>query len=600
METSKSKLNLIRREMKKQGLAALIIPSSDPHLGEYIPEHWRIISWLTGFTGSAGTVVITPKFAGLWTDSRYFIQAARQLEGTGFELVKLIIPHTPEYIGWLVANIKKKGVVGVDGRVLSIGLKNQIEKEFKRKEIALNPGIDITGQIWTGRPLMPQSIAFDHTLEFAGISRGSKISEVRGKMAVMGVDYQLLTSPDDIMWMLNIRGNDVGFSPVIMCFAIVTVDQVMLFVNDEQIPYKMKMDFDRDGIVILPYETLTMVLARLQPRCTLLLNPATTSAAIYSAVNKNVAIDEDVSIPTRLKAVKNAVEIENIRKTMIKDGVALTKFFFWLESNVGKESITEVTAADKLLEFRMLQEDCKGPSFATISAWNGNAASPHYSPSRDNDTLLEGQGIYLLDSGGQYLGGTTDVTRCVVFGEPTPRQKRDFTLALKGTIGLAMAKFPVGTKGFQIEILARKALWENGLNYGHGTGHGVGYFLNVHEGPQTIGTGASGDMKTVFEPGMLTADEPAIYRPGEYGFRTENLILCVEDELTSYGQFLKFETVTLCYIDTRLLETSLLTSEEIGWFNDYHNQVYATLAPLLSKVEKGWLKEKTQPVAVSG
>jgi len=596
MDPRISRLKALRREMKVEGIDACIIPASDPHLGEYVPSHWRVISWMTGFTGSAGTVVVTQKFAGLWTDSRYFIQAEEQLKDSGFELVRLRIPHTPEYIEWLTANIKKNGVVGVDGKVLSVGLLKMMEKEFSKKGIEVNISADLIGRLWTDRPPMPKSIAFEHPLEFAGATRGSKIKEIRDKMAAMGVVYQLLTAPDDIMWMLNIRGNDVDFCPLITSFAIVTPDQVMLFVDDEQIPYKIKRDFDIDGVVILPYDSISIVLARLQPRCTLLLHPATTSAALYGAVNKLITIAEDVSIPARLKAVKNPVEIENIRKTMVKDGVALTRFFYWLETSIGKERITEVSAAKKLLGFRMEQEGCVGPSFATISAWKGHGASPHYSPSEENETELGTNGTYLLDSGGQYFGGTTDVTRCVVFGEPTARQKSDFTLALKGTIGLATVRFPLGTKGFQIEILARKALWDNGLNYGHGTGHGVGYFLNVHEGPQTIGTGASGDMKTIMEPGMLTADEPAIYRPGEYGFRTENLILCVEDKITDYGQFLKFETVTLCYIDTRLIDVNLLTESEIVWMNSYHQLVYSTLSPLLSKTEKEWLKHKTKPL----
>jgi len=599
MDQRISTLKALRREMRATRTDAYIIPSSDPHLGEYVPAHWRVIAWMTGFTGSAGTVVVTQKFAGLWTDSRYFIQAEEQLEGSGFDLVRLRIPHTPEYIEWLSANIKKKGVVGVNGKVLSVGLLKLMEKEFTKKSITVNICADIISKLWIDRPSMPKSIAFEHPLEFAGVARGSKIREIREKMIAMEVEYQLLTSPDDIMWMLNIRGDDVDFCPLITSFAIITPDQIMLFVDDEQIPYKLKRDFDAEGVVILPYDSIEIVLARLQPRCTLLLHPGTTSASLYSSINKMVKVTEDVSIPTRQKSVKNPVEIENIRKTMIKDGVALTRFFYWLETSIGREKITEVSAARKLLGFRLEQEGCVGPSFATISAWKGHGASPHYSPSEENETELGTSGTYLLDSGGQYFGGTTDVTRCIVFGEPTARQKSDFTLALKGTIGLATVKFPLGTKGFQIEILARKALWDNGLNYGHGTGHGVGYFLNVHEGPQTIGTGASGDMKTIMEPGMLTADEPAIYRPGEYGFRTENLILCVEDELTVYGQFLKFETVTLCHIDTGLIDVKLLTESELEWLNSYHQAVYKTLAPLLGKAEKDWLKEKTKTVSCS-
>jgi Xaa-Pro aminopeptidase len=596
MEPRKSNLAALRRAMKDEGIDAYIVPASDPHLGEYVPAHWKVINWLTGFTGSAGTVVITSKFAGLWTDSRYFIQAEEQLSGSGFELVKLRIPHTPEYIGWLAANLRKRAVVGFDGRVVSVGLLKQMMGEFHKRGIIINTDIDLVGPVWKERPAMPKSLAFGHPIKYSGVSRSSKIEAVRNRMVEMGVDFHLLTSLDDIMWMLNIRGNDVDFCPLITCFSIVSETQVLLFVDEEQIPAAMKREFDSDDVVILPYDDTSTVLERLPAQSTLLLNPGTTSAALYGAVNDKVIIAEEVTIPTRLKAVKNPVEIENIRYTMVKDGVALTRFFYWLENHIGRERITEVSAAERLLGFRMEQEDCKGPGFSTISAWNAHAALPHYSPSVENDTELGLNGIYLLDSGGQYLGGTTDVTRCVVFGEPTARQKKDFTLALKGTLNLAMVKFPLGTKGYQIEILARKALWDNGLNYGHGTGHGVGYFLNVHEGPQTIGTGASGDMKTILEPGMLTADEPAIYRPGEYGFRTENLILCIEDELTEYGQFLKFESVTLCYIDTRLIEVELLTVQEREWINSYHVRVYEALAPHLGGNEAEWLRKKTTAV----
>jgi Xaa-Pro aminopeptidase len=599
MNSHRQKLKTLRNAMKSAGVDAYIIPATDPHLGEYVPEHWRVISWLTGFTGSAANVVVTARYAGLWTDSRYFIQAEQELEGSGIELVKLKIPHTPEYIEWIAGNLRSKSVVAFDGRVIPSALLSIMKEAFFSRGLLINTECDLITPIWSDRPDMPRSSAFDHLVGFAGIDRGSKIISVRERMEAVKADYHLLTSPDDIMWMLNIRGNDVKYSPLVTSFALVTPDQVLLFADDDQIPPVMKRAFDNDGIVILPYDVVGTVLSGLPASSSLLLHKGTTSAALYSSVNPKCAILEDISIPTRLKAVKNSVEIENIKATMVKDGVALTKFFFWLETNIGLQKITEVSAAEKLLGFRMEQEGCVGPSFATISAWNEHAALPHYTPSPDRETELGPTGIYLLDSGGQYYGGTTDVTRCVVFGEPSARQKHDFTLALKGTIALASVKFPLGTRGYQIEVLARKALWDNGLNYGHGTGHGVGFFLNVHEGPQTIGTGASGDLKTILEPGMLTADEPAVYRQGEYGFRTENLILCVEDELTDYGQFLRFETVTLCFIDTRLIDTELLTPSEALWIDSYHQRVFDTLAPLLGKAEQKWLRNKTQKLIIA-
>jgi len=586
----KKRLSGLRVAMKNKGVDALIVPITDPHLGEYVPDHWRVIEWLTGFTGSAATVVITSRFAGLWTDSRYFIQAEEQLQGSGFLLVKLNVPHTPEYIDWLAGNVKKRGKVAVDGRVISIGQVRLLESALGSK-----PDIsqDLISGIWTDRPPLPSEPAFEHPLKYAGRSRAEKIEDVRMRMRELGADFQLLTSVDDIMWLLNIRGNDIEYSPLLLSFALVGVDQVLLFTDEEKVPGTVKAAFDKEGVVLLPYDMVSRVIASLPDGSALLLSPVTTSASIYMSVPSKVTIKEEISIPTRLKAIKNSTEIGNIREVMIKDGVALTRFFYWLEKNIGKERITELTASARLEAFRMEQEGCVGPSFETIAAYNAHAALPHYGPSEESDAELKPQGIFLLDSGGQYMGGTTDVTRTVALSMPDARMKSDFTLALRGTLNLAMVKFPLGTKGFQIEVLARKALWDNGLNYGHGTGHGVGYFLNVHEGPQTIGTGSSGDMKTIMEPGMLTADEPAIYRPGEYGFRTENLILCIQDAVTEYGSFLAFETVTLCYIDTTLIEISLLDDRELNWLNEYHETVYRTLSPLLDTEEKHWLKKKT-------
>jgi len=590
------KLEAIRRQMQYWSIDVYIIPITDPHLGEYVPDHWRIVRWLTGFTGSAANVVITESFAGLWTDSRYFIQAENQLKGSGFELMKLKIPHTPEYIDWLVANLEKGSRVAADGRIMPLGIVQMIEKAFTRKKINLDLEHDLVSDIWKDREFMPIAKAFEHPVRYAGKSRKEKIAAVRERMQSLGADYHLLTSLDDIAWLLNIRGGDVKFSPLFTSFSIIGQEQILLFSNRVKIPGGLKEKLEADGVTILPYEQVNTELGKLESGKSIIITPGTTSAALFKSIPGTVDIIEEISIPTRMKAVKNDVEIENIRQVMIKDGLALTRFFHWLEHSVGKTKITEISAADKLLEFRMQQDDCIGPSFATIAGYKEHGALPHYCATPETDVELKPEGIFLLDSGGQYYGGTTDVTRTVCLGKPTEQQKTDFTLALKGTINLAMAKFPLGIKGYQIEILARKALWEQGMNYGHGTGHGVGYFLNVHEGPQTIGTGASGDLKTIIEPGMLTADEPAIYREGEYGFRTENLILCVEDKETEYGKFLKFETVTLCYIDTSLISKELMTESEIKWLNDYHELVYNILSQLLPDEIKEWLKRKTQPI----
>ncbi|HPT11635.1 MAG TPA: aminopeptidase P family protein [Bacteroidales bacterium] len=589
----KNRLAALRSAMAKRKLDACIIPITDPHLSEYVPEYWRVIEWLTGFTGSAATVVVTKKFAGLWTDSRYFIQAERQLEGTGFTMVKLRVPHTPEYIDWLAGALKSGSRIGVDGRVISVGQARLLKEKLSSKKISLSFRSDLITPIWQDRPPMPDAMAFEHPVSYAGLSRRGKISLLNEKMKDMGVDYQLLTSVDDVMWLLNIRGGDVPNTPLLTSFALAGNDQVLLFAGEEKIPGAMKAALDLDGVVLLPYETITPVLSSLDEEKTILYTPGTTSAAIFYSLPAKMEKKEDVSIVTRLKAVKNDTEINNIREVMVRDGVALTKFFMWLEENVGKDTITELSASARLEAFRREQEGCMGPSFTTIAAFNDHAASPHYSPSPDTDVVIGANGIFLLDSGGQYFGGTTDITRTIALGKPGDRMKTDFTLALRGTIDLAMASFPYGTKGYQIEMLARQALWSHGLNYGHGTGHGVGYFLSVHEGPQTIGSGASGDLNTFITPGMLTSDEPAIYREGEYGFRTENLVLCVEDKVTEYGKFLRFETVTLCYIDTTLVDVGLLSDDELRWLNDYHSLVYEKLSGRLNSTEKKWLKAKT-------
>jgi Xaa-Pro aminopeptidase len=593
MNYSQEKLANLRASMKTINIDVYIIPSTDPHLGEYLPDHWRIIAWLTGFTGSAATVVITDSFAGLWTDSRYFIQAEDQLKDSGFVLMKPIFAEKNDFINWLAANINQSSGIALDGRIISIERIRMITKSFGNKDISFDLNCDLISDHWTDRPPMPFSLAFDHHIKFCGIERSVKITEVRKQMKIKGFDYHLLTSSDDIMWLLNIRGRDIEFSPLIISFAIVSEDQILLFVDENKIPLLLASEFDRLGIVILPYEEIAGILTMLPPDSSILLNPSTTSSSLFYSIPERMRIFEDITIPTRLKAVKNSVEIDNIGKAMIKDGVALTKFFFWLEQNNDSGTITEISAGEKLNSLRSENENYLGPSFSIIVAFKENGALPHYSATLQSDIIINGEGILLTDSGGQYLDGTTDITRTVAIGKSTGQQIRDFTLVLKGMINLAHAKFPEGARGYQLDFVARRSLWENGLNYGHGTGHGVGFCLNVHEGPQSISPLFGTESKTVIEPGMLISDEPAIYREGEYGIRIENLILCYEDEETEFGKFLKFDTVSLCYIDKSLIDISLLDQKEIDWLNSYHAEVYDKLSPFLTSEERIWLKEKT-------
>jgi Xaa-Pro aminopeptidase len=592
MNTPSKNLALLRVALKQKSIDAYIIPITDPHLSENIPDHWQIIKWLTGFSGSAGVAVVTDVFAGLWTDSRYFIQAEKELEDSGFRLMKQLNLPESGYIDWLAENSETCKRIAFDGRILSIASFRKLETRLVQKRILIDFKCDLISEIWNDRPQLPASVAFNHPVEFSGKDRSLKIAEVREEMKKLNINYHLLTSPDDIMWLLNIRGSDVPYSPLLLSFAVVGEEQIFLFIDDDRIPAGLVYEFENLGIVILPYEECSAVVSSFSEGKTIMLNPATTSAALYNSIPVSFVKAENISIPARMKAIKNKTEIENIGKVMVKDGVALIKFFYWIETSIGQLPLTEIFIADKLLEFRSQQDGFLGPSFATITAFNEHAALPHYSATPDTDSAIGENGILLIDSGGQYYGGTTDITRTISIGVSTLQQKTDFTLILKGHINLATAKFPMGTRGYQLDMLARKPLWDNGLNYGHGTGHGVGYCLNVHEGPQNI---SPLDNKTILEPGMLISNEPAIYREEEYGIRIENLILCYEDEETDFGHFLKFDTVSLCYIDKSLIDKSLLNPQEISWLNNYHSEVFDKISPYLTEKEKAWFKEKTEP-----
>ena len=587
------KLTLIRSALHQKGINFYIIPSSDPHLGEHIPDHWQIIKWLTGFTGSAATVIITDTFAGLWTDSRYFIQAEKQLSGSGFEFVRPGAFQRNDYMDYISENAKYGDKIGIDGRIFSIAMFRRLEKRLDGKMVSFDTHCDLITSLWNNRPLLPFSQAFDHNVEYSGKERSAKINEVREQMRKRDADFHLLSSTDDIMWLLNIRGNDIKYSPLLLSFALIGAEQIILFIDENKIQLKLASAFDKLGIVILPYEEIPGILSSVTEGHSILFGPQSTSVDLFNSISKNSKLIEDISIPASLKSIKNKTEIENIYNVMVRDGVALLKFFYWFENTRGSESVTENSLSEKLLELRSQQKDFLGSSFATIIAFNENSALPHYNPEEGSGAAIGERGLLLVDSGGQYLGGTTDITRTIPVGIPSAQQKKDFTLILKGHINLALAKFPHGTRGYQLDFIARRAMWGSGMNYAHGTGHGVGYCLNVHEGPQSI---SPADNKTTIEAGMLTSNEPAIYREGEYGIRIENLIICYEDEETEFGQFLTFDTVSLCYIEKSLIDKALLDQKEIGWLNSYHSEVYDKLSPHLTAEEKLWLKEKTDPL----
>ncbi len=590
------KLVEIRNMMAASGIDAYFIPMTDPHMGEYVPDRWKTIQWLTGFTGSAGNVIITNDFAGLWTDSRYFLQAEDQLKNSGFELVKLMVPHTPEFIDWLEENLDTGASIAFDSEVVSTGISNMFSDRLAPAGIKINSEVDLYSKLWTNRPPIPSGMIYEHDLKYAGLTRTEKLEQIREGMRKEGVSYHVLTSLDDIAWTFNIRGRDVNYSPLVIAYAVISLKDTWLFMNVDKIPELLGNKLLNDKIKILDYDWVYEFLKSIKAGSTVFISQASLNTRLYNSIVSVCRIKKGISIPTSLKSIKNSVELGHVDKIMVKDGVALSRFFYWLEQNIGKEKITELSASIKLEEFRMEQDNFMGPSFATIAGYKGHGAIIHYEPTIETDIPLEPDGIFLLDSGGQYLDGTTDTTRTVSLGNPGREEKRDFTLVLKGTIQLAMTRFPQGTKGYQIEAFARRALWDYGMNYGHGTGHGVGFFLNVHEGPQTIGSAASGNRDIPLEPGMLISDEPGVYKEGKYGMRTENLVVVEKSNKTEFGEFNKFKTVTLCYIDTQLVDIELLLPDEKEWLNEYHKRVFREISSFLNKNEMKWLEGKTQPV----
>lgn len=596
MQKSKEVLAQVRNLMKENNIDVLVVPDSDPHMNEYVPDHWRVISWLTGFSGSSATVVISSSEAGLWTDSRYEIQAEDQLKDSGYRLMKPVSPDKNSYLSWININVPAGSTIGFDDRLFSAVRYKKLKDAAISRGISINHECDFITPLWTDRPALPVSKAFEHAIEFAGMERADKISAVRNEMSEEGVNYHLLTAPDDIMWLLNIRGGDIRYSPVLLSYAIIGEEQILLFADEAKIPFKTAREFDRIGVIMLPYEEAAGMLTTLEDGSSILVSPSTTSAELYMSIPEGVRIIEDLSIPARLKAIKNGAEESNLEKAMIRDGVAMTRFFHWVELNAGTVPMSEMSLTEKLNHFRAEQENFLSLSFSSIVAWNEHSALPHYNAVPDCDSVIGQEGLLLADSGSQYHEGTTDITRTVPVGRPSPVQKKDYTLVLKGMISLACAVFPEGTTGVQLDILARTALWKNGLNYGHGTGHGVGFCLNVHEGPQSISPSVSSGSKSIL-PGMLISDEPGIYRQGEYGIRIENLVLCKEHERTEFGRFLSFRTMSLCYIEKELIDLSILDSTEISWLNEYHARVYEKLSPLLDEELKAWLKEKTAPLS---
>lgn len=589
----RERVEKLRGLMKEKKIDAYIIPSSDAHQSEYVAEYWKGRRWISGFTGSAGTVVITLEDAGLWTDGRYYIQAQKQLNNSGIRLFRMADPGVQSYIEWLKDVLKEKNCVGFDGSILSVKKVKDMEKALKTKGITLNMEHDLINELWQDRPEIPTASIFVHDVKYAGKSRVEKLNEVRGEMKNKGTNYYLLTSLDDIAWLLNIRGADVLNNPIVIANVIISENNCYLFIDSSKVPHDIRAELESEGVEIRDYNKTQEFLQGLTESDSIIFDINKTNMSLYNAININSKKIECPNITTKLKAIKNEIEIENLRCCQINDGVAMVKFIKWLKSSVGKENITEISAEEKLEGFRKQQELFVGPSFDTIAGYKEHAAMMHYKATPENQYTLKNEGFLLVDSGGQYFNGTTDITRTIVLGKLTEEEKRDFTLVLKGYIALNTVKFLSGATGSNLDILARKPIWEYGIDYKCGTGHGVGFFLNVHEGPQGFSQ-VPNDIK--LEKGMVVTNEPGIYKEGKHGIRTENVMLVCEDEKTEFGQFMKFEEITYCPIDLEGINKDMLTDSEKKWLNYYHKDVYTKLSPYLDEDQKRWLKEETRQI----
>lgn len=585
------KLDALRSAMQSAGVDAYLIPNTDPHQSEYFSEHYMSIAWLSGFTGSNAMIAVTQDFAGLWTDGRYYLQAGQQLEGSGFEMMKLEGAATPEYLSWLAGALPTGARVGIDGRLFSVAQLRAMQRAFKKKSIGIEDGLDLIEDSWTDRPAVNATPIYEHEVKYAGKTRVEKLADIREEMKRREVTHYLVTALDDIGWMFNIRGNDVSYNPVTYAFALVSLTELHLMIDASKVPDELRDQLMRDGVQLHAYDAAASLLENIASG-TILLSAAQTNVALYQAIPADVEVEVGDSIVQHLKGIKNATEQEWLRCCMVKDGVAMVRFLKWLEDNIGKTTISELSAANMLHDFRAQQDLFVGDSFPAISGYKGNGAIIHYKVTPASDTELQPDGLYLIDSGGQYLDGTTDITRTVALGQPTDEERQMYTLVLKGHIGMAALVFPEGTRGNQIDVMARQPLWQHGLNYRHGTGHGVGFFMNVHEGPQRIAHVAGGSADLPIKEGMYSSNEPGFYKEGAFGIRLENLVLTQKAVETDYGQYYRFETITLCPLEPALVEVSMLTAAEREWYNAYQQEVYDKLAPALEAAEREWLAAK--------
>lgn len=586
------RLEKLRKIMNDKGIDYYIIPSEDAHQSEYVCEHYRGRAYMSGFTGSAGTLLVGLENAILWTDGRYFIQALEELNGSGIEMFKMRIPGWPSLLEWIKENAKAGETIAFDGKVFSVGEYKDFKKLEEENNLNIKIDEDLLDEVWKERPSLPKEKAFLHEVKYCGKSAKEKLREVREEMKKLGANNYIIASLDDIAWLYNIRGNDVKCNPVVLSYALVKENEAYLYVDKSKFTSKMEEELLNEGVTLKSYKKIGEDISNLEGK--ILIDPNKISAYLYECIKDKNNIVEFGNITTKFKAIKNEVELDNLRKCQVRDGVAMVKFMKWLKDNIGKIEISEISASDKLEELRSLDKLFKGISFETIAGNKEHGAMMHYSATPESDYTLEPRGFLLIDSGGQYLDGTTDITRTFVLGELTEEERKDYTLVLKGHIGLMRAKFLKGATGSALDIKAREPLWNEGIDYKCGTGHGVGFFLNVHEGPQSISPVPN---KVALEPGMIITNEPGIYREGKHGIRTENTMVVVKDTYSEeFGEFYKFDTISLCPIDLEGLDISLLNEEEKAWLNNYHKKVYDLLSPYLDEEEKEFLKNETRAI----
>lgn len=601
-EVTAERIARAQKALAHLGLAACLVPSSDPHLSEYLPERWQGRQWLSGFTGSMGTLVVTRDRALVFADSRYWVQAEHELAGSGVELVKIPTGAGAHHVQWLAQNVPAGSAVGVDGAVLGLSAANQLRSALNAAGIELATDVDLLADVWPDRPALPAAPVYEHEAPYASVPRRDKLAQVRQAMAQHGATHHFVSTLDDLAWIFNLRGSDVDYNPVFLAHALIDAQGATLFVAEGKVPSALAGKLETDGVRLAPYAQAAASLAALPSHATLLVDPRRITLGLREHVGEDVAVIEAINPSTLLKSRKNARDAAHVREAMEQDGAAMCEFYAWFEQALrtrpGGHELTELTVDEMLTAARARRPGFVGLSFPTIAGFNANGAMPHYRATPESHAAIKGNGLLLIDSGGQYLGGTTDITRVWQIGHASAAQKRDFTLVLKGTMALSRTRFPRGTLAPMLDSIARAPLWAEGLDFGHGTGHGVGYFLNVHEGPQSISK-AIPEATMAMEPGMITSIEPGLYRPDQWGIRIENLVLNVEaatPEGGSFGGMLDFETLTLCPIDTRCIDRSLLHSEEIEWLDDYHRMVRRRLSPLVQGEALAWLIERTEPL----